>query len=707
MATGMNIAPGLLSLAAANGLTPSMSQSWYPALVRTPRVLVPIELEVLMVRDTQQSWANCMMAMPPTPPAAASGTTTPAASAATTPAASAAPSTPAASLAPPLFSERKSRPRGAYLQWYLPNGLTGGIANSKSNSVNFPAIPDRWLVLRISAGSTPLRRAVTGWVLEAGSQQPVVTQLANWSEPGPATGGSNPLTALGQGDLAWAAYFDNVQNRLGFYDPSLDRDEVEGPLAYLVCGWYADPTSDPLGSASVTSLAAFNATMQTLGWQLDAGQLNEVVAQRQAFLAVAGLVGLDVQTQLPEADYTTSGNWWPTATVFHGAVVNIAWPDSDDTQEVGGPPAASSIVVAAGDTMAETLAALIANANAAPTQAPIVEALQLGVLAELDQPDGRAKLDAQLHASSFASQSGGQATIEPLTIAPSGPPPAAPANPPPPGPGIFAQRQSAARPFVGVGDEVPQNIYAVPQVAAANPVGQLAVPSGHAPLVLSEKVVSGSLSSIIARLGVGVAVPAFDPGGAIDAQRAVPRYFTPKDPILLVQGGKRAFTHDSSVKTENGMVVCRLTPVEELSWMMPGGSARSAVRGEDVLENGVGNGSVPLECEGLLRETVLLDNGSAATIAASVAASTAGTFDVATAKLCASVEQTAWYALRDPHIDAAPLLAQSGIAGTLPAPSPSPLRPSRGRRSIWTGRSNSCLRRTARTTGAWASWISR
>lgn len=645
MATITRPDPALVSLAAAHGLTPSVWQSWYPALLRTPRVLVPIELEVLMVRNTQQRWANCKMTTPPP-----------------------APPTPAASLLPPPFSELATvRPRGAYLQWYLPKGLTRGAADAEANTAQFPTIPDRWLVLRISPGRTRLRRAVTGWVLEAGIEPPVVTPLANWSEAGPATGMKSPLTALGHGDVTWAGYFDNVENRLGFYDATLDRDKLRGPLAYLVCGWYADPTADPLGSGSVASLAAFNAAMKALGWQLDAGQLNEVVAQRRSFFEVASSVGLDVQSQLPEADFTTSGNWWPSATVFHGAVVNIDWPGSVDMQEFGGPPDAGSIVVAAGDTMAETLAALIARANGQPAQAPIVEALQLGALSELDQPDGRARLDVQLHATSFASQSGGPSTTEPFTVAPSGPPPASPSNPPPPSRGVFAQQQTSDRFFGSLRTGVSQQTTSIPRVAPANPVGHLDVPSGHAPFVRSEKFVAGGLSPIIASLGAGAVIPASDPGGEFDALRAAPRYYTPKDPIVLVQGGKRAFTHDSGVKSENGMVICRLTPVSELSWVMPDLPERFAVRGEDVMENGIGNGSVPLECEGLLRETVILDNGSSDTIAANIAGRTEGTFDVATAARHASVEQTAWYALRNPRIDAAPLLAHSGIAGTLPA----------------------------------------
>ena len=221
----------------------------------------------------------------------------------------------------------------------------------------------------------------------------------------------------------------------------------------------------------------------------------------------------------------------------------------------------------------------------------------------------------------------------------------------------------------------------------------MTVPSGHAPTIRAERVVSGGLGSIISVLGAGAGLPTSDPGGQFDALRAVPRLFTPKDPVLLVQGGQRAFTHDSGVQTENGMVVCRLTPVSELSWVMPDRPERFSVRGDDVLESGIGNGSVPLECEGLLQETVLLDNGGAAVIAANVAQQTTGAFDVATAAQRASVEQTAWYALRNPHIDGAPLLAHSGIAGTLPAPFPSRRQIGPGRPSVWIGRPNSCPRR--------------
>ena len=99
--------------------------------------------------------------------------------------------------------------------------------------------------------------------------------------------------------------------------------------------------------------------------------------------------------------------WWPQGCLLHGAVVSIDWPGNSDTVEAGGPPSASSVSVSVGNTMAETMAAIVSAANGQPNEAQIVEALQLGVIKEMDHPDGRAQLDVQVHTESFVSLSGG------------------------------------------------------------------------------------------------------------------------------------------------------------------------------------------------------------------------------------------------------------------------------------------------------------
>ena len=213
MATANKISPTALnvSLAAAHGITPRTVATWYPYLMRTPRVLVPMELNVLMVRDANQSWAATGMTAPLKADGKGGNTVD------------------ADSLLPPLFSELSSpRPRGSYLQWYLPRAFTSGVADDPTNKLTFPPIPDRWLVLRISAGRSRARRGVRGWVLEAGDEPPKSFDVRTWVESGATPEVVNPLTALGHGDLAWAGYFDNVNGRLGFQDNTLDPDRVAG-----------------------------------------------------------------------------------------------------------------------------------------------------------------------------------------------------------------------------------------------------------------------------------------------------------------------------------------------------------------------------------------------------------------------------------------------------------------------------------------------
>ena len=657
MATASKISPTALnvSLAAAHGITPRTVATWYPYLMRTPRVLVPMELNVLMVRDANQSWAATGM----TAPLKADGT--------------GGNTVDADSLLPPLFSELSSpRPRGSYLQWYLPRAFTSGVADDPTNKLTFPPIPDRWLVLRISAGRSRARRGVRGWVLEAGDEPPKSFDVRTWVESGATPEVVNPLTALGHGDLAWAGYFDNGNGRLGFQDNTLDQDRVAGPLAYLVCGWFSDPVLDPLGNQAIKSRAAFNAKMQQLGWVLDDNDFAESSSRSLGYIEIARQTGL--QTKLSPAFAATAANasnnvlapglpWWPQGCLLHGAVVGIDWPGTADTVEAGGPPAATSVSVAIGNTMAETMAAIVSAANGKPDEAQIVEALQLGVIKELDQPDGRAQLDVQVHTESFISISGGDSVPEPISIAPSGPPKAPPLNPAVPGPGIFAKHTGLLGGKFGevLGGQLTEK--------AAHSIGSLGTTQGASHTALAESLlVKGGLQEVIASIQAGVTLPKSDPGGVFTAYRSQPRFYSPKDPLILIQGGKRAFTHDSTVKTENGMIVCRTVPVTELSWQMPDTNVRFSVRGEDILEGSVDNGSVPPECDILLRETAVLDRGSSNAIAVYAASAAAGaSFDLHAAQQNIQVEQTAWYSLRKPGIDHGPLLANSGITGVLPA----------------------------------------
>jgi hypothetical protein len=166
------------------------------------RLLVPVHLDVLLVRQSGGRFADCAMAEPTVEDQRHRD------------------------LFKPPFSERSAgRARGAYLHWALPDALTRGVAQA-DGAVSFNAVPDRWLVTRLSPSTTPGRRAVRGWVLEA--DRGIVHPLDGWAESGQPPAGHAPLTALGHGDPAWAAYFDNAVNRLAFYDtwPTSPRDPL-------------------------------------------------------------------------------------------------------------------------------------------------------------------------------------------------------------------------------------------------------------------------------------------------------------------------------------------------------------------------------------------------------------------------------------------------------------------------------------------------
>lgn len=319
------------------------------------RLLVPVALDVLVLRASDGAWADTRMAVPQEPPAGAPAQRQP--------------------LLPPPFTDLPApRPPGAYLHWALADGLTALQPATERLPPRFRPVPSRWLILRLSGPAAP-RRRLQGWLLPNvhDPETQVVSDILTRPDPIPVGPAPLPLTTAGFGELGWSAYYDNVTNRLGFHDP---LGGVEGPVAYLICGWYTHTSLDPLAEGGpAVSEAEFRARLGDLGWYADGA----------------------VPAPLPDQS------------LYHGGAVGIAWPgttwagDGDGalSAEVGGPPRPDDVAVALGETIAAAVARLTTTDADPQTLSLLVEGLAQQALGELATADGGQRLVAALHATRF------------------------------------------------------------------------------------------------------------------------------------------------------------------------------------------------------------------------------------------------------------------------------------------------------------------
>jgi hypothetical protein len=308
----------------------------------------------------------------------------------------------------PFALRTEDRPLGAYLHWAMPDGLTIGTQEQPGDdpadapAVVFPALPDCWVVVRVApapgtgAGAQGSPRRTTAWVLSsagapafpadgaaAAANQPEGPTRINavpadeWAPACP--GAEPPMTAVGPGDLSWAAYYDNVVNRFGFWDGLVDNGTpVVGPVSYLVCGWYQDRTQDPL--AKVGSADSFHQVLARLGWQL------------------------------ADASPTDKADW-ARQSLFHGSAVSIAWPGTTWDGDLDGQlsaeevlqPQASAVVLSLGRTTAEAISTLATGWSGPATATSSAQALLLQLQNLADGPDGACRLADALHAAAFGA----------------------------------------------------------------------------------------------------------------------------------------------------------------------------------------------------------------------------------------------------------------------------------------------------------------
>src|SRR5215211_1443632 len=263
------------SASARTGLSAAKAKTWSSTLARDPRLLVPIDVEALVVAqgdaEARADIAVRLLRAPDTPGETFTSTTERAA---------------------PPFTDGPARAPGVYLHWALPDGLTAGRTTDGTDpdgQLNLRPLPNRWLVVRLE-GDAP--RTTTAWVIESDRGRRVT--LADWTEGSGVGDGRTPeldpatLTAVTGGDPAWAAVFDNVEDRFGMYD---DLNGAHGDqFSYVVIGWYSRAELDPIHGAG--DLTSFSSRLRELKWTVDETKLAAVFAGAQSRADSLDVLGL-------------------------------------------------------------------------------------------------------------------------------------------------------------------------------------------------------------------------------------------------------------------------------------------------------------------------------------------------------------------------------------------------------------------------------
>ena len=722
-------------------LYPEVIKSWDSDLWRGPRLLVPIRLEALVVTEENADgpWAKVKLnphaipgysAVAPDDPDDADGTEQPA-----------------------PFETYTGREIGVHLHWALPDGLTHGLqddapeeappdeeeigqpehqAEETEQDVAFPIVPDRWLVVRMFPGATEDdKRRATAWVIESEEHDPAkrVTPLSWWREDRSEEHHERWLTAVGKGDPAYAAYYDNVQGVLGFHD-SLEHVPT-GPLAYLVVGWYSQVEDDPLYRPPTRE--AWLALLDELGWTLEGEledqeeRIEQAALDAQERLAEAGVwmrfdlsdeqaliqnapvaavtPGMTSISDASEVSTVTAQTrfltYWPRQLLCHGMITHVAW--NGPSERVPGPDGRPSDAhIAVGNTSIEALSALIADRGNQPNLAKVAEAFHYGMLSALDESDGLAALESLLHSEDFASRPGGF-VVEHIAE------------------GDIVPRVEPRHVYAGARAEMIGREIWAESIRASDATRLLRDRPGLYGVSRTEGAVSArdteekkqekkaphfsyqqkpflveqaSLAEMMAEhvLAPGAVAETEvekHPRRLVPVRRAMPRYYEPKDPLILLAGAGRSMKHgEDGYFNQDDKLVCRVTgeTIDELAIVVgrrldTDSPVRATVTTADITTDELLSGQIPPEVGQLYHEALFLDHGTCGIAARSLAQQreylhsitppdevARHDLSVANLELKILIEQTLpWRFFLVPVADPEPLAEMSGLRGKVPS----------------------------------------
>ncbi len=280
---------------------------------------------------------------------------------------------------------------GVYLHWTLPSALRNGEQNIDKGAVEFPYVPNRWLVVRYS-GEFSSRKA-DGWIIESDAlgtdegsffidpksyKQTLLGKKIKldpnqlWKET--RENEELFLTAIAPGNIHFAAYQPYVENVFSIHDPLVGVKDQD-TLSYFIVGWYSNPEQDILHDKEWVK-----GEDDPRKWMIE--PLKWVLEKEQ--------------------QPTT-----PTS-LFHGIVYSLKWnkkgpAPSDNLKSTNG-----TIALAIGNTAIDALTSLIKSQDKEETvNAKLLQAFQYNLLQTLDQPQGEELLNQAIHKAWFQTIPGG------------------------------------------------------------------------------------------------------------------------------------------------------------------------------------------------------------------------------------------------------------------------------------------------------------
>ena len=160
--------------------------------------------------------------------------------------------------------------KGLHLHFILPSGMKHGVQNKDGNNIEYPLVPDKYIVTRMyvdkdgkifndckivdssfySNTNYNKNRITIPFTYEQKRTYRYLGRQYSGFAPKPELdpkhkeGYIDDLRAIGPGDPLFNAYYPNCQSVFGYYD-DLEGVPTDAILTYSVIGFYSEPKNDP------------------------------------------------------------------------------------------------------------------------------------------------------------------------------------------------------------------------------------------------------------------------------------------------------------------------------------------------------------------------------------------------------------------------------------------------------------------------------